>query len=114
MYCERELNRCLGMKPCMEALTCLGNCTLDKPSCAYDCGWFDPGLPIIHLVQCQADHHCLPDPVPTVGTCHGTDEDVEVAINSFDLIGGDWWIVKALCGPWGEFPCNKITFDAEE
>jgi len=111
--CKREVDRCLGMKPCKAALECLGKCTVpDGPMCAYDCGWYDPGLPIHELVQCQAIHDCLGAPT-VAGECVGTDEDVEVAINSFGLIAGDWWVVRGFGGIWGTMPCTKINIDAD-
>merc|ERR1711997_609446 len=58
--CEMELNRCLGMKPCYDALQCLAKCTHDDgPECTALCGWYDPRLPLHPLAQCEFDHKCL-------------------------------------------------------
>ena len=44
---------------CKTALGCLAKCDEQaKPSCAYDCGYFNPELPLGKFIDCNAKFNC--------------------------------------------------------
>jgi len=112
-HCASEFQACWSLNDCREALMCMAKCGLNNPDCGYQCGYWNGGLPIQPLLQCQVDNHCVPDPAPTAGgKCIGTDDDADKRFNTVDDLAGDWWVVKGKnCGDTGlgfdSLPCMK-------
>jgi len=72
----------------------------DQAQCQFEC---EMTLGInnevfIRLLQCMAEHGCLPD-LPPDGDCLAGPDDTVQEITDISMVEGDWWVVRGVnCG----------------
>lgn len=131
-YCAQEARQCGTQWSCIKASACNANCQFfhkkTSEACNLECelSYGYNSTKYRALVQCMADHHCLPVNVKSDGVCLANDNQTIRNLTQLAQIGedkakgksGKWWIVRGLnCAqdatwPAGfdYFPCQRDEF----
>ena len=129
-YCGKETKACGTDWKCVKAGACNADCQFFHKKTSESCNLLCElnygynSTAYRHLMQCMADHKCLPVTGKSDGICEATDAQTLQNVTSIEQIGqvpgksGKWWIVRGQnCGQNSDwpagfdyFPCQRDDF----
>merc|ERR1712168_803617 len=91
------------------------HCAIQSAQCVMTLGI--DNIPFLHLLQCMAEHGCLPE-LPPDGECLAGPEDTVQEITDISIVEGGWWVVRGVncgqdevwTGAYDWYPCQHERY----
>jgi len=107
LHCGLLSAQCVMDRGCLKTLQCMASCSgkPDEAQCQFECE-MTVGIdnePFLALIQCMAEHGCLPE-LPPDGECLAGPEDTVQEVTSLEMVEetGGWLgestVARTMCG----------------